>query len=494
MTSHLLKLCILWWISLSAPVLFARAGGGDNFGSSSRGGGGGGGGYSSGSYSGGGYRSYGSSGGGGGSVGAETIVFAFMLIGAVVIASRFMGGRLTDKSNHHARRERPLNPAKQLEIDLRKSKLFEMDPAFDEEEFIERAKQAFLNVQNAWSSAKLEPIRPFVTDGVYEKFSVQLQGLKKRGHSNTIEQLKVLRTDIAQLDFEGAFTYLTLAIKAVGDDRTVDDYGRVLSKTSAPFKEYWTFLRKSSVATRPGALGLLEGTCPCCGAGLLINQNAKCGSCGSLVRSGDFDWVLSEITQNGQNLGGENLDFLDSSLAERDENASTQLIEDAASVMFSRLLQAAEDRNLNPVKRCASPKFLKRLESRKFNIPYVKAAIGSMEVCKLLEDEERAQDLCFVDVVWSAFKSEDSDRIKYKSMLVLARKMSAAKEKTAGFGVAHCHGCGRPDDGSTQNECPACSGVFNDGSKEWVLIDFIKDRSITDYPAYTKEKADDLRA
>ena len=56
--------------------------------------------------------------------------------------------------------------------------------------------------------------------------------------------------------------------------------------------------------SRPGG-GLLEGNCPNCGAAVgQLNQSAVCEHCEAVLRSGQFDWVLVEITQASEYVPG----------------------------------------------------------------------------------------------------------------------------------------------------------------------------------------------
>ena len=69
----------------------------------------------------------------------------------------------------------------------------------------------------------------------------------------------------------------------------------------------WELIRPSALA---GSLkGGLAGeqdlrtkktVCPKCGAELEINQHAKCASCGTVVTSDRFDFVLNKVTALGQ--------------------------------------------------------------------------------------------------------------------------------------------------------------------------------------------------
>ena len=93
----------------------------------------------------------------------------------------------------------------------------------------------------------------------------------------------------------------TIHVRVVAScvDYTVDlESGKKVSgsKQSESFTEYWSFLRRPGVKTleKPGAV---EGFCPNCGAQLQVSDRTECVSCNAMINSGEYDWVLSEITQ-----------------------------------------------------------------------------------------------------------------------------------------------------------------------------------------------------
>lgn len=49
------------------------------------------------------------------------------------------------------------------------------DTGFDEGRFLSRVARAFERAQSAWCAQELEPLRPFVSDGVFERFSLQIE-------------------------------------------------------------------------------------------------------------------------------------------------------------------------------------------------------------------------------------------------------------------------------------------------------------------------------
>src|SRR5687768_2459109 len=53
------------------------------------------------------------------------------------------------------------------------AKLQERDPAFDPTHFFYRIGMGFLKVQDGWSAQDLSHVRPFISDGIHERFSLQ---------------------------------------------------------------------------------------------------------------------------------------------------------------------------------------------------------------------------------------------------------------------------------------------------------------------------------
>ncbi|HPS82080.1 MAG TPA: CTP synthase, partial [Candidatus Limiplasma sp.] len=93
-----------------------------------------------------------------------------------------------------------------------------------------------------------------------------------------------------------------VAVTAEAVDTTVSlEGGRLLHGSGAPesFTEVWTLLRRPGAKTlsRPG---LMEGYCPNCGNKLALSTSITCASCQALINSGEYDWVLAEITQGSQ--------------------------------------------------------------------------------------------------------------------------------------------------------------------------------------------------
>src|SRR5204862_5783525 len=139
---------------------------------------------------------------------------------------------------------------------------------------------------------------------------------------------------IVQVSQSRLFDVLAVRIAAQARDVKISVRdGTVLrgSDESGPFVEVWSLLRRRGVASDPDKPGLIEGNCPNCGAGVEMHQYANCAHCGALLRSGQFDWVLVEITQESEWSELERADAPGiGELTQRDPDFDLQDLEDRA--------------------------------------------------------------------------------------------------------------------------------------------------------------------
>jgi predicted lipid-binding transport protein (Tim44 family) len=144
------------------------------------------------------------------------------------------------------------------------------DAAFDEQHFYTRLTGAFMKIQSAWCDQDLAPARAFISDGVYERFSLQIQEQRDLGWRDRMEQIKVQGVRLAQVSSGEVFTAATvrIAASAVNDRVSLADGSRLPgSRAPESFVEFWTWLRRSDAQTVLRD-GLIEGRCPNCGAAL----------------------------------------------------------------------------------------------------------------------------------------------------------------------------------------------------------------------------------
>lgn len=294
--------------------VFARAGGGEDFG---------GGGFDSfdsdfgDSDFDGGSTNFGgtSSGGLSGGTGALVCVVIVVVIVVIVVIARKkgmagggvgsvgpIGGPIKGAPGSVSIPPEPSVPGVDIQVDIqeRKGKLAEGDPDWNEDRFLDTAETIFFTVQEGWTKKELNICRPYLSDSVYNRFKKQLADLTRRGLRNVCENIVVGSTEIVKIEQDKQFDSITVKFRASMRDYKVDEKtGRVKEGSTAqtpPFTEFWTFVRKAGLKTRE-AHAVQDKKCPNCGAPLEINESGVCKYCKANVVSGNFDWVLSKITQ-----------------------------------------------------------------------------------------------------------------------------------------------------------------------------------------------------
>ncbi len=355
------------------------------------------------------------------------------------------------------------------------------DPGFVRDAFLSRVEVAFHKAQAGWCAQDLEELAPFVSDGAFERFSVQIEEQLQEGWQQTMDSVRLGRLSFLHVEAGSPFDTITVRVPfeaqiARKSLETQEPISGSLIKKSY-FVECWTFVRRRGVKTLNGP-GLMEGQCPNCGAPLSLNQSAQCGTCDCRARSGEFDWVLTEITQASawKPESSGNVPGLKAFLL-KDKGLSVQLLEDRASLAFWR--KAAADRRVEvgPLKSVATARFCDEYEQGLQNpnrSPAVDRAVGSVRTRGLLRGED--QDHALVEICWDglfgrgrrASRSGTRRQLRH-NLFVFARKAGAQTPVVDSLTTAHCTGCGAHDEGGTGTTCPFCEAPRRGGDSTWLL-------------------------
>lgn len=468
---------------LISEVAYARAGGGQ--------------GYSGGGGSGGG------SGGGGGGGGEAELVFLLIrlcihhpflgipltIIIVIVAKKGYLKGEDTyvDYTIVKASRVKPDSFSK-----VALTQLKQRDPGFDESFFIGRAKKAFRLIQDAWTARNMNRAQAFLSDGIFEQFSIQLAEMREKGIIDHLEALTITSVTPVKFQSDKNFDVIHLRIDATAINYRKDEKtGKILNGTRSPepFAEVWSFMRRPGVKTLKKS-GLMEGQCPNCGNPIQIGRLSKCDVCNALLRSGEYDWVLTSITQacEWSVRPDRAVPGLEAIVA-ADPGFNMQHIKERVAVMFWRKTEAERIGKIEPLRKIARNEFcdsqmqwLKpdQSGSRRF---YTGCAVGAIDLLgvELLEPDDNA----FVEVIWSGIPSTQvpgkdikaaGRPINFRHVFVVGRKHGAQTKLESSLASSHCPACGAPEQTGSENECAYCGSVMNDGKSEWVL-DAVVDRN-----------------
>lgn len=465
--------------------ILAQAGGGGSFGGGGGGGGGGGFGGGGGGFGGGSDFGGGGGGGGGGGDGWSFLVFVviFLVVGLVNYQRQRGGG---------ARQTRTIQRGRQIQEQALRDRglaaITARDPAFSETVFLQRGSRAFVTTQYAWSEQDLTQCRAFVSDGVYERFDLYIAMQKAENIRNRMKEVQVSTPTIVAVGSDTHFDTIHVKFTASAISYNEDlDSGRRVSGNSdrAPivFTEIWSFSRRPGVQTRTDA-SLFEGSCPNCGERLEIVDRAECQACQSIVNSGQYDWVLAEITQESewvvptvdQHVPGWE------AVTQRDPGLNVQHLEDRASVIYWRGMMAAYFTDFGylapvvPAGATGVPALWNPGDGMYWHTP----AVGSVQVLAAEPDSGDGYDRVHVLVRWSAAKAQgdrrhpsvfrDTQQI-YSHVLTLFRRAGVTSVSERAFSSFSCPNCGAPLDVGRTAECAFCGTPLTDGSNNWVLQD-----------------------
>ncbi len=472
----LIFLILVSILLIFASPAYARAGGGGSYGSS--GGGGGSYGGSSGSS-----RSY--SGSGGGSGGEYVFIFAFFIVVLLLVGGMAKGEYelRTISRGDKLKRQQELQEM-QNALDALKQR----DPHFSKKTFLKNVSTAFIALQKAWSNQDLSSVRQFISDGIDERFRLQIEMQKAEGYRNKMGNISVKSLSIVGVYSDSHFDTIHVEITAKADDTDVDlkTGKRIRRNSSSPFTEYWSFLRKPGVQTLEGK-GLVEGFCPNCGASIKLSDTGKCENCDSVLTSGEYDWVLAEITQSMEwNIvsdtslipGLKSMEIMDPAF-------NLQHIEDRTSAIFWRLTKSWFTNDVSYARKVSLPSFIEEFQKQLSKtrtergwLFFKDAAVGTVEVQSIIPGSKNRMDRIEVLVKWSGIDSRRNDDGKVSvigrktirlRIFTLVRKHGTATVVNQSLRSSHCPDCGAPYEGGPTGECEYCGRPLNDGSQNWVL-------------------------
>lgn len=173
------------------------------------------------------------------------------------------------------------------------------DPEFSEEKFLSWTKDVFIKLQAAWTARDWKIIRPFESNELFEQHNAQLQEYINNNRINMIERVAVESAELMSHKVDGDKEIIEVYLKAVMKDYIIDATTKEVvegnKNTDWHMKYKLTFVRKNGVKTHAGTSNKSTTNCPNCGAPTEITSAGQCEYCGSVITTGEHDWVLSGL-------------------------------------------------------------------------------------------------------------------------------------------------------------------------------------------------------
>jgi len=351
------------------------------------------------------------------------------------------------------------------------------DPEFEPQAFAERTRTVVKKVNETWLAGDMGPARQIISDGVYVRFTTQLALLHADGLRNAMADWRVISAEILAAESDPMWD--TIHMKIVCAARDLDLPQNLTQEQSkkrlsaAPLDEYeevWSFVRRRGKHSKKG-VPALEGHCPNCGADMPRSEVVKCEYCQALVNSGEHDWVLAEITQPEEWRPGAALGEVPGlfELRQRDPSVSRQELEDRASVVFWKWVEARSTGKIEKLARfCIRPPTDAGnaaelgLGTNPAKLRQVAVGSAELKLASIAADSSSA----VIEIRWSA--SVDGAEPAFDiHEFVLSRSTGAVSKR--GLSSLDCPVCGGQLAASDATTCSYCGTTLYGGKHEWAL-------------------------
>ena len=182
-------------------------------------------------------------------------------------------------------------------------KVKQIDELFNEAEFLAWVKDLFVKLQEAWTARDWSTIRYFESNELFEQHQKQLQGYIDNHQINKMERICVKSAKLSKFEQSGDKDILTVILSSKMIDYIIDDRTQEIIKGDKVTDRHSTyklvFVRKTGIKTKVGTNEVNATNCPNCGAPTQITSSGKCEYCGSVITTGEFNWVLSNLEKIG---------------------------------------------------------------------------------------------------------------------------------------------------------------------------------------------------
>ena len=438
---------------------------------------------------------------------AQDILFA-LILGALILGGSFFTEKFSIPKKIKTRKLRKgfsKHEDHRIKAVLNAIKFDDLN--FDIHKFYYQMKLTFVKMQWAMANDKLDSCRHFFSDGMFERIKLLEQLYEQCYLHNHIENIVV--NDIKVIDAMRADGYerLDLKIDAAARDYFVDARNKRFlcgDKKQQEFTEVWTLLRCGGVKTNKDNEGLYTKHCPHCGNELELIDEVVCSFCKVRVNTGQYDWVLTEITQYEEWLKQKNVSIFSlNELKKVDPSFNLACVEDKISVIFWRNIAARMLADIKVVSRFAAPHFIEKYKdiykkelngTREF---YMDVAVGAVELREVALDCEDDYDRIRAKIKWSCrimntklpkLIKPDFDKCKhYEIDMILKRKVGVKSPAVNSLTSNVCPNCGAGEGKQYLPYCEYCRLPLNDGSRDWVLDDITVFDDYCNYGAMRKK-------
>ncbi len=384
------------------------------------------------------------------------------------------------------------------------AKIIKSNPDFSESGFLNHVSSAFYEIQKAWNNKDLSTVRRYISDGVWQRFTTQFLIMDQLKQTNRLENICIHSHYIDSYEKDGDFDIVHVAIKASLMDYFECELDRSMNSGGPEvFTEYWSFIKRRGAVTKD-IYSTLD--CPSCGAAITetMGELARCPYCSTLLNSGEYDWVLSEITQaidyakSKKEDGVKNLSVKRKQLVSENEDFSVQQIEDHVSNGYVQIIAAKTVHDTARMKRFVSQELFAQLSPVVSQYQFLYNRFYFNEVTLIAAEKVDNQNRLYVRVtstaqrvqmVNSSLRTEDPLMRSETEIVRIVRSVDAQKSRGSLF-MHQCPSCGASVDESVDTNCLYCGSVITSSDKEWLFDAILSPVEYLNYISEHKKRFD----
>lgn len=362
---------------------------------------------------------------------------------------------------------------------------FEMrNKSFDKEVFFRKVEIAFKMIYETLEEKDLNYIKKFASHSLLKRYESQIEMMKKVKANYNFSNLIIEKIVIDEYECEPDYDIIHVGVMARVEVNYYSIANPILNYSDREkFVEYLSFMRKRG--SKDGDI-YTNNNCPNC-ASPLDNQNdiSKCSYCYSIITSGEYDWILAEVTQGDDYLYNRSAkrDFriynkLDK-LSSINNDFSVQKIEDKVSNGYIQILYALANNNLTLIKKFVDKSLYEKLLLKEKDFLYIKFFINHLTLIDLFEKDlynylDLKVKISYQRAKFIDDKLEFIDETLNKKMEVIRvmRKQNSFIPK--GELYSHtCPSCGGVIPSTSSTHCSYCHIELSNPEHEWIIVDII---------------------
>lgn len=378
------------------------------------------------------------------------------------------------------------------------------NPDFDKEKFKQKVRTAFLAIQDAWMKQDLASVRKWISDGVYQRFHTQFLMMQQIEQVNEMADISIQNVWLDDVEADGQYDIIHVGIRySMYDGFRSGKFPQLSDGGPLQAMEFWSFLKKSGVKEKD----LYHSqNCPNCGGALPDDggETARCPYCSTITYLGDYDWVLTEITQpddyyNSNAKYGKQGKFskqIREQIGDK-QDLSLQLLEDKASNGYMQMMTALVLKKPEIARRFVSDHLFEQLQQRmQTEARFVFNRLYLNHVTTFDYYRSHGKDNIVLALKCSSQRiihPEDKavfDRVitSHDEVLIMTRDVGAGKPQ--GSLYAHsCPNCGAPVGDTINLKCSYCDAQLNSTKYEWIISEWM---SVAEYDTFRRSGVADM--